>query len=87
MEPTKSLRHQKLAQLVYTNLHFQKRDEIYQLIIKKEWTKLGELLNSLSHYDQNIIYYAFLDKYEFPFWKRIYSDVTDYNLLKTYGLA
>jgi len=87
MEPTKSLRHQKLAQIVYTNLHFQKSDEIYQHIIKKEWAKLGELLNSLSHYDQNIIYYTFLDKYDFPFWQRIYSDVTDYNLLKTYGLV
>jgi hypothetical protein len=45
------------------------------------------LLKSLTYYDQNIIYYAFLDKYDFPFWKRIYSEVSDYNLLKIYGLV
>jgi len=87
MEATNSAFSQKLAQLVYTNLHLQKCDEIYHHILKKEWKKLGLLLKSLSYYDQNIIYYAFLDKYDFPFWQRIYSEVKDYKLLKSYGLV
>lgn len=87
MKPTKSIHYQKLAQLVYTNLHLQKSEEIYQLILKKEWAEIGRILKSLSYYDQNIIYYAFLDKFNFPFWKRIYSEVNDYHLLKTYGLV
>jgi len=87
MKATNSAFSQKLTQLVYTNLHLQKCDEIYQHIENKEWKKLGLLLKSLSYYDQNIIYYAFLDKYDFPFWQRIYSEVNDYKLLKSYGLT
>ncbi|NJN28518.1 MAG: hypothetical protein HC819_22355 [Cyclobacteriaceae bacterium] len=70
-----------------TKSHLLTSDLIYDHMGKGEWEQIGVLLKTLSNTDKEHIYYAFLHKYQFPFWMKIYSEIKDYELLKSYQLA
>ena len=88
MKTTKSSNYLKHTGHDFTDYHIQTADKIYSLIAEGNLLKLGEVINRFpSKTDCEFVHYAFLDKYEFGYNKKIHQMASGYNELKKYRLV
>ena len=71
----------------FSDYHIQTAERIYSLIADGNLRELGQLVNSFKDKTEGeFVHYAFLDKYEFGWEKKIHKMTKSYEELKRYGL-
>ena len=72
---------------IFTDYHTETAEKIHTLICEGNLRELGKLVNSFpSKSDGEFVHYAFLDKYEFGWEKKVYRMASGYQELKRFGL-